>query len=160
MDKSTRRGSALILPCMLAGATLLLAGLMMAHCIAIYRVGIAPENIAENGARIADIYSPAVIAHHARQLAWAFWLWLALLAAAIADRAFHPTAAHCLPGTKTVPKRLPEPFAAQDERAASITRCILLAAAIALLVLGMLNGGMHDVLVKAINICTECIGLG
>ena len=28
------------------------------------------------------------------------------------------------------------------------------------IVLGILNGGMADVLIKAINICTECIGLG
>ena len=29
-----------------------------------------------------------------------------------------------------------------------------------MLVAGVLNGGMRDVLVKAVNICTECIGLG
>ena len=32
--------------------------------------------------------------------------------------------------------------------------------AAALIVCGIANGGMRDVLVKAINICTECIGLG
>jgi len=32
--------------------------------------------------------------------------------------------------------------------------------ALAFIVIGMLNGGLYDVLVKAINICTECIGLG
>ena len=37
---------------------------------------------------------------------------------------------------------------------------IIAAAAVALIVLGVMNGGMFDVLVKAINICTECIGLG
>ncbi len=41
-----------------------------------------------------------------------------------------------------------------------IGRACLYAAAIALVVLGVMNGGMYDVLVKAINICTECIGLG
>lgn len=39
-------------------------------------------------------------------------------------------------------------------------RLVLLAAAAVLIVLGVSNGGMFDVLVKAINICTECIGLG
>ena len=29
-----------------------------------------------------------------------------------------------------------------------------------MIVLGINNGGMRDVLIKAINICTECIGLG
>ena len=32
--------------------------------------------------------------------------------------------------------------------------------AITFIVLGVLNGGMRDVFIKAINICTECIGLG
>ncbi len=36
--------------------------------------------------------------------------------------------------------------------------CYLLAAA--LIILGVLNGGMRDVLIKAVRICTECIGLG
>lgn len=36
----------------------------------------------------------------------------------------------------------------------------IVAVALVLLVLGILNGGMADVLDKAINICTECIGLG
>ena len=61
---------------------------------------------------------------------------------------------------KSAPKRLPEPFAARDARSPRLTRCLLLAAAITLIALGVLNGGMRDVLVKAINICTECIGLG
>lgn len=36
----------------------------------------------------------------------------------------------------------------------------LIVIAIALIVAGILNGGMADVLSKATNICTECIGLG
>ena len=39
-------------------------------------------------------------------------------------------------------------------------RNAILAAAIILIVYGFLNGGTIDVLAKAINICTECIGLG
>ena len=39
-------------------------------------------------------------------------------------------------------------------------RLALIVAAIALIVAGILNGGMADVLSKATNICTECIGLG
>lgn len=36
----------------------------------------------------------------------------------------------------------------------------LLAVGVALFVIGIFNGGLNDVLIKAINICTECIGLG
>lgn len=39
-------------------------------------------------------------------------------------------------------------------------RIALYAAAVLLIVLGVSNGGLWDVLVKAVNICTECIGLG
>ncbi|MBR4458933.1 MAG: hypothetical protein IKS31_08240 [Clostridia bacterium] len=41
-----------------------------------------------------------------------------------------------------------------------LVRGLLFGLAAALILLGVLNGGMRDVLIKAINICTECIGLG
>lgn len=44
--------------------------------------------------------------------------------------------------------------------AKTAARAAVFALAVALLALGTANGGMRDVLVKAINICTECIGLG
>ena len=36
----------------------------------------------------------------------------------------------------------------------------LLCLAVALVVLGVTNGGARDVLAKAVKICSECIGLG
>ena len=39
-------------------------------------------------------------------------------------------------------------------------QAVLMITAIVFIVLGVLNGGLYDVFVKAINICTECIGLG
>lgn len=42
----------------------------------------------------------------------------------------------------------------------TVCRILVFAAAVILIILGLQNGGMWDVLVKAINICTECIGLG
>ncbi len=41
-----------------------------------------------------------------------------------------------------------------------ITRLVILLTAIAILILGFFAGGYADVLTKAVNICTECIGLG
>lgn len=41
-----------------------------------------------------------------------------------------------------------------------IVRIAVFAAAIALIVWGVFNGGANDVLIKAINICRECIGIG
>lgn len=48
------------------------------------------------------------------------------------------------------PRRLP----------VGLLRGSLYTVAILFIVLGVMNGGLRDVLVKAINICTECIGLG
>ena len=45
-------------------------------------------------------------------------------------------------------------------RATGAVRALLYAAAAAFIVLGAMNGGLRDVLVKAGNLCTECIGLG
>lgn len=42
----------------------------------------------------------------------------------------------------------------------NILRFTLLAIGIAVLLYGFLSGGVADVLTKAVNICTECIGLG
>ena len=42
----------------------------------------------------------------------------------------------------------------------TITRCVVLAAAIALIIIGIVNGSARDTLYKAITICTECVGLG
>ena len=41
-----------------------------------------------------------------------------------------------------------------------ILRVILLIAAVCLLAAGLFNGSARDVLGKAVNVCTECIGLG
>lgn len=41
-----------------------------------------------------------------------------------------------------------------------IIRLVILSTAIVILIFGFITGGYADVLTKAINICTECIGLG
>ncbi|MBQ9785145.1 MAG: hypothetical protein IJW29_06560 [Clostridia bacterium] len=47
-----------------------------------------------------------------------------------------------------------------EKSAILAARVAILALAILFIVLGVRNGGMRDVLQKAIRICTECIGLG
>lgn len=49
---------------------------------------------------------------------------------------------------------------AAKENKRRILFVILVGAAVALIVIGRTSGGAADVLTKAINICTECIGLG
>lgn len=47
-----------------------------------------------------------------------------------------------------------------SQKKVRITRCAILAIGVFFLVYGFITGGTADVLAKAINICTECIGLG
>ncbi len=61
---------------------------------------------------------------------------------------------------KAAPKREPDPRPARRREMAPAGRIALLVCAVMLVIAGIINGGMYDVLVKAINICTECIGLG
>ena len=42
----------------------------------------------------------------------------------------------------------------------SWVRGVILGVAIVCVVLGFCTGGTQDVLTKAVNICTECVGLG
>ncbi len=46
------------------------------------------------------------------------------------------------------------------KRGVIIARVVLAVAGVGLIAFGVFNGGMQDVLMKAINICTQCIGLG
>lgn len=48
----------------------------------------------------------------------------------------------------------------RGNRAASIARIAILAIGAALVILGACNEGTADILTKAVNICTECVGLG
>lgn len=51
-------------------------------------------------------------------------------------------------------------LSAHGERVLLISRLAILALALVFVGVGILNGGMADVLGKAVRICTECIGLG
>lgn len=53
-----------------------------------------------------------------------------------------------------------EKSATDSQKTIDVIRIAVLAVAILLIALGIFNGGMRDVLGKAIKICTECIGLG
>ncbi len=82
---------------------------------------------------------------------------LILVAASVClDRSMEREAA----ALKSAPKAASQPKKEQKPLPLTALRIALYAIAAVLIVLGVLNGGLYDVLVKAINICTECIGLG
>lgn len=61
---------------------------------------------------------------------------------------------------RTFPRPSKVDNSAPGGRSVKAVRCAVLALAAVLIVLGIANGGMKDVLIKAIKICTECVGLG
>ena len=59
-------------------------------------------------------------------------------------------------------KQLPSAPAAAQRKTSYLpaVRCVFLGVGLGLLLYGFFTGGTVDVLTKAINICTECVGLG
>ena len=87
------------------------------------------------------------------------WAAVALLAVYVALRACDRSCLREAEALRGQPTGKPAPLQ-EKPFPASVLRADLYAAAIVFIVLGVMNGGLYDVLVKAINICTECIGLG
>lgn len=85
------------------------------------------------------------------------WLALMLASACAASLCSKVCAEKMAALLKRRPRTEPAPVREKSVAPARLTIGVVAAALIAL---GVANGGMRDVLVKAINICTECIGLG
>ena len=107
---------------------------------------------AERTAAGQTVYSRQIVAERFGRIAPAVYAYLAAVAVGLvwqaAAKEKKPRPAAISPAEKKPSKYL------------AAARLVLLGAAVALVVLGVINGGAHDVLVKAVNICTECIGLG
>ena len=82
------------------------------------------------------------------------WILAAFVCIMVCEQLSHQSMLLEIRAAKQAPKRQPEAASVQSAKARGVAR------AAAMLIAGVLNGGMRDVLVKAVNICTECIGLG
>lgn len=126
--------------------TLTLALLFAACALDIYRDGMEARRLRAD----ADIYTPQAISSHFRLIRPFLVAWFAAL---IANCVFNP---HGRKEEKK-PEGKNDGFPVYGPL---WLRYALLCLAFVFTVLGILNGGLKDVLVKAVNICTECIGLG
>lgn len=78
-----------------------------------------------------------------------------------AEAAKAQAAAERAAGVKAAPGAVPARGVAQDGgRGVMALRVAVAVLAVALIVLGVLNGGLEDVMTKANAICMECVGLG
>lgn len=81
---------------------------------------------------------------------------IALCKAAIAEGRTASDTSSCENVLTSVRRSLKE----NERTSLLVIRAVILVVAVLFIVLGALNGGIDDVLGKAIRICTECIGLG
>ena len=135
-------------------ACVLLTALLCVSAVSVCREGLArkSENPLEN------IYTPEIAAGAISRAAPFLAAFVLLLAAGL------------LPGLrkerKTAPPRGAENHGGEDEprerdgKKKKALQAAVLIAAVILIAAGILNGSAWDVLIKAVTICTECVGLG
>jgi len=127
---------------------ILLTVLLIAAVIGIYREGVAAK--AEDV--LAWIFSREKIAESFRLIRPLFYITVGVSAAGLILGVKDEKGLKPVKGG-----RVQNPAPASREK---ILRIVLLIAAVCLLAVGVYNGSAMDVLGKAINVCTECIGLG
>lgn len=128
--------------------TVLAALALIVQAVDLYRAGNAPENIAGNGVFIEPVFSRENVEQRLGRIAPVLSAWSVCALAGLFLPQKEKAGENPPVSQKTV------------RRKNGAVRIVVGLAAAALIILGVLNGGMRDVLVKAINICTECIGLG
>ena len=148
-----------LLRCLTAAMTVLLALLLCWHCVGLLLAGRAPENLDAAGLPLTPAFTAEKVGTRLMQLRipaalWAVLILVTALQQCLAGR--EDRAAEASRSLYVSPKR----EEAGEAFPASALRIGLYLLAAMLIVLGVMNGGLYDVLVKAINICTECIGLG
>ena len=134
-------------------ATVGIVLLLCWQCFDIYLTGNLPENI-NAGVYISPVYSREIVSAKLSEVAPLLAAYGVLAVVTIAmqlcfGEAVRPTGKirRC-----AVPKSM--------GKMQNIARIAILCLGVLFIILGVMNGGSRDVLVKAINICTECIGLG
>lgn len=132
-----------------AAVCVLLALLLAAGAVGIYAEGSARK--AENP--LETVYSAEETAEKLGRLIPVFLLAAGLFAAGLLFGVRAPAADQ--PGKTNGPMK-----PGNSPKHKPLIQAVLIAAAVVFIILGVLNGSAYDVLVKAIHLCTECIGLG
>ena len=132
-----------------AAACILLAVLLAAGAIGIYTEGAARR--AEDP--LAAIYTPQNVSRALAGVLPVFLVFLCLLVLGLILGVKEPKDGR--------PVKAGGPVRQKPEmKQKGIVQTVLVVAAVVFIIAGILNGSALDVLVKAIHICTECIGLG
>ena len=143
-----------IMAAVMSVMTVLLAVCLAAGILHLYMDGLARQQAAGPA---EPVFTAQAISAMIRRISPVFWAWFACVVFSLLSGWLTPEKYQA---SRDYPMQMKsgEPEGTSVPRNA--VRLILFAAALVLLVLGVRNGGLRDVLFKAINICTECIGLG
>ena len=134
-------------------ATVAVVLLLCWQCLDIYLTGNLPENI-NAGVYISPVYSAPIVAERLTRVSPLLAIYAVLAVVTIAAQIFWGKPQR--PAGKI--RRCP--ISKTNGKVQGIARIVILCLGVLFIILGVMNGGSRDVLVKAINICTECIGLG
>lgn len=149
----------------LAILTVAVALLFIIQVLDIYLSGISPANQPSPGVYLEQIYSAETIGLHFSRIAPLVYLWFAACVAMIFVRVIFPAPKENI-DTESIKKWRMQELAKTEKKeikkrlTPQIIVCTGLAISVVLIIWGICNGGMRDVFVKAVNICTECVGLG
>ena len=132
----------------LLGVSIVIAGIcLMAGCISIYNSGDQP-------------YSREIVALTFSKIAIPVLLCLAMIILGfVLNFLLAPVDEIKEKKTVSISKEVSSEEIAEAKRI-RIARCAVLVVSVFFLIYGLATGGIADVLAKAINICTGCIGLG
>lgn len=153
-----------VLRILLAVYAIVVAVLLASAAITIYLEGTAPENVIGNGVYVHPVYSPEIVAQHFKPIAGIVYGFFGFVLLVILFHLFgfqpNSDSIKDLPSRKVPVHKTMEEDTPASVKSQKVLRIILYVLAIGLVIWGITNGGMRDVLFKAITICTECIGLG
>ena len=132
----------------LLGVVIVIAAIcLMAGCLSIYNSGDQP-------------YSREIVAETFSKIAIPVFLCIGMIVLGfVLNFLLSPVDEKKEKKTVSINKELSEADLLEAKRI-RISRYCILGVAVLFLVYGLATGGIADVLAKAINICTECIGLG
>ena len=140
-----------ILRRIIAAATILVTFILCFGCINLYCSGQSNENLV-NGVYLSPVFTREIVTGQLLHLAPLLVLYGLLIAIGLV--------AQVLSRNTEEPRPIPCFIHHHDIPHKEKWRLILFLLSLLFMLLGVINGGARDVLIKAINICTECIGLG
>jgi len=147
--------------------TVITALSFIVQTLRIYSIGISPDNQISKGVNSKQIYTPEIIVAHLTEIMPIIILWFICLIICIIIRKIYDFEKENLNvdnlnewREKAIARANMQVDRGKRGKVPDWITTAVLLIAILLIIVGIFDGGMNDVLKKAIMICAECLGLG